>query len=361
MHWIHKFNKGIYQIYAGNTIEAFQPLDFFHFLPLWYDLWIEKIAKVMDMLELDKKSYHEIKKLLPTPSNLRAILQKIMPSYRAFTIKNPAQVKRVTEFFARMLMEACPTDPFAENSSPLHSPEEIAQLLQTLPWKTGTPEAARACGRLVAAAGSLAHGLYNDVVTDMGWDSYGPHQIGDNQTLLITHFPDLQTPELWGTQFRASIKELYLYRLYTDVRWKLAGVGCHTVLQSGNPITGLTKYIVVADGKVLSDETIVALTKELATKAELIYQEIRKKSFEELKQMVLLQECYQLKKLLTAANLDWKPTAEMYARVKDKPLLTGLIPHGKMVTSVEEYKEMFGINEFIKEVLNLPLSPHPVT
>src|SRR3989344_5975064 len=134
MHWIHKFNKGIYQIYAGNTIEAFQPLDFFHFLPLWYDLWIEKIAKVMDMLELDKKSYHEIKKLLPTPSNLRAILQKIMPSYRAFTIKNPAQVKRVTEFFARMLMEACPTDPFAENSSPLHSPEEIAQLLQTLPW-----------------------------------------------------------------------------------------------------------------------------------------------------------------------------------------------------------------------------------
>ena len=351
MHWIDKYNQGIYQIYAGNVLEGFQPLVFFHFLPLWYDLWIERIAQVMDMLGLDKKTYHEIKELLPTPSNLRAILQKITPSYRAFTIKNPAQVKRATEFFARMLMEACPTDPFAENSSPLHSSQEISHLLNTLPWKNGTPETARACGRLVAAAGSLAHGLYNDVVTDFGWDSYGPYSI-KTQTLLITHFPDLQTPELWGAQFRASIKELYLYRLYTDVQWKIAGVGCHTILKSGNPITGLSKYVVVGDGKVLKETEVIALMQELAEKAELIYREIRQKNFEELKQMVLLQECYQLKKLFDAANLDWKPTPAMYSRIKDKPLLTGLIPHGKMVTSIEEYKKVFGIDIFIQEVLS---------
>lgn len=354
MNWIKKFNQGIYQIYSGNVLEAFQPLDFFHYYPLWYDLWLKRIILVMDALKLDTKNFQEIQSLLPTPSSLRSLTQKIMPSYQAFVIKDATEIKRVTNFFIRMLEESCPADPFAENSSPLHRPDEINSLLSSLPWQTGSISAARICGRLVAASGSLAHGLYDDLVTDFGWDNYGPYQTAEGE-LLITHFPDLQTPELWGKPYRASVKEIIIYRLYKNVHWKLSGVGCHTTLLSGDPILGLTKYLVKADDNVLTEESVAALINELAAKAELIYREIRNKNFEELKAMVMLQECYQLKKLFDAAKIDWRPTDEMKQRVKNKPLLTGLIPHGKMVTSIKEYEKMFGINIFAREVFGIEL------
>ncbi len=351
MRWIDKFNQGIFQIYAGQTIEGFQPLDFFHFFPMWYDLWIEQIILVMDTLNLDHKSYQELKGLLSTPSNIRAILQKIMPSWRAFPVKNPTSCRRVTNFFARMLEEACPEDPFAENASPCHTAREINNLHTTVPWSVADPGLAKIYGRLITAAGSLVHGLYNDVVTDYGWDTYGPYQF-DRGIMLIRHFPDCQAPELWGAQFRATVKEILMYGYYEDVEWKIAGVGCHTIVKKGSPVTGLKKYAVLADGRALNVSEIEALTTELAAKAEMIYRDIRTKDFEELKKMVMLQECFQLKKLFDAAGIDWRPTAEMLARIKDKPLLTGLIPPGKMVTSVEEYKEMFGINIFAREVFD---------
>ncbi len=353
MHWIERYNKGIYQIYAGNTIEGFQPLDFFHFLPMWYDLWIERIIVVMDKLDVERKSYQELREFLPTPSSLRSLLQKIMPGYQAFVIKNPTNCRRVTDFFARMLMEACPGDPFAENSSPYHTNDEVSDILRNSQWQEGSVAAARLCGRLIAAAGSMAHGIYNDVVTDYGWDTYGPYQLGDEKELLIRHFPNLQTPELWPERFRASVKEVLIYGWYQGVRWKISGVGCHTLVKKGSPITGLKKYLITADGRPLSVPAIEALTGELIGKAEILYRKIRKKNFEELKQMVLLQECFQLKKLFDAAGIDWRPTPEMIARIENNPLLTGLIPHGKMVGSLAEYVEMFGIDTFAREVYQI--------
>lgn len=354
MSWIKKLTEASFSLYAGNVVEAFQPLDFFHFFPLWYDLWIHEIVETMNNLELEKKHYGDICDVLPPPSSMRAILLKVLLSWRGVPNKNVEEYRRLTNFLARMLQEACPSDPFGKNSTPLHTSKDIGRILKQTPWRTGNPKNARIAGKLITAAGSLVHGLYNDFVTDFGWDAYGPYNVQverKNRTLLIRHFPDLQPQALWSKKYLASVRELRIFALYENVEWKIACVGCHSVVVSGSPIDGLRKYAVVADNTALNEQQIQDLTIELASKAEALYKEIRKKDFEELKRMVMLQECYQMKKLFTVARKNWRPTKIMDKRIAGKRLLTGIVPHGKIMSTLEGYKKYFGIAEIAKEVL----------
>lgn len=350
MKWFNDFSKGIFQIYSGNTLEAFQPLDFFHFYPMWYDLWVERVHEAIQKLKLDKRAYKEIKHLLPTPSNERAIIQKIVPSFRAFPRKDPEKVRLVTNFFARMLIEGCIDDPFAQKSNRIHNEKEILAMLSGFKWQTADKTTARKLGQLVAVTGSLVHGLYNDLVTDFGWDSYGPYNLKNGQVLLIRHFPDLQPKALWPIKYLATIKELIIYGLYEDVEWEISAVGCHTIIKRGNPISGLKRYAVFTDRKMLTIGQVDQLIKEFSDKAEKVYNKIKQLNFEQLKRQVIWQECYQLKRLFEEAGLDWRPNWTMFQRIKNKPLLKGLLPHGVLMTNVFEFKSIFGFDLFAKEV-----------
>lgn len=354
MPWIRQFAKGSFGVFSGNTIENFQPIDFYHFFPLWYDVWIKQIVRVIQKLKLEDKSFEEVRHLLPTPSNLRAILVKIIPTYQRYQEQDREACKLVTNFFARMLLESCPKDPFAISSNPYHSDSEISSLMRGIKWQETDVQQARKIGQLVTAAGSLVHGLYNDIVTDFGWDTYGPYDVTLNEmphSLLIRHFPNLSPTELWPSKYQSSAKELVIYALYQDVEWKISGVGCHTVNTSGNPVQGMRKFAVLVDKKYVSVGDIDKMVITLSLKAEGIYKEIKKMDFEMLKAKVMLQECYQLKKMFDEADIDWRPTGEMVARIKNKSLLSGLLPHGKMMSSFDEYVETFYIKEFARDVL----------
>lgn len=355
MKWIEQFSKGTFGIYAGQPLEGFQPIDYFHYYPLWYDLWIDQIADVMDKLDLDHKSYQELSDLLPPPSNMLAIVQKTIPSYQGFAGEvNKENLKKVTNFLARMLLEVRPNDPFCESSNPSHNAAEVKQLVDELKWRDADEVMARKIGQLIAAAGSFVHGLYNDLVTDFGWEGYGPYRVdidGKEQVMLIRHFPDMIPRELWSDNFLGSVKDVKVYTTYEGVEWKMSGVGCHTILLSGSPVQGMRKYAVLADGKSIGVEEIDNMIGDYSSKAEALYREIKKKDFEGLKEMVIQQECYQLKKIFDEANVDWKPTDEMMARVKGKELVKGMLPYGKMMETVDEYREVFGINKFEDEVL----------
>ena len=354
MSWIKSFTESSFKLFAGNTLEAFQPLDFFHFYPLWHDLWVKRIALVIKSLDLENKKFSEIKDLLPPPSNMRAILQKLIPCYRGVGEKNVEDYNVVTIFFARMLEESCPADPFALNSNPAHSLEEIEEI-KNIEWQTADSYGAKKIGRLITAAGSLVHGLYNDLVTDFGWEAYGPYNLDNSQVCLIRHFPDLRPLDIWSENFVAPIKDLLIYTWYENVEWEISFVGCHTLVKSGDPISGMRKFAVIADGQNLSMEKVVSLLETLAQKAQDLYKEIRIKDVEEIKKMVLLQEHYQLKKMFEAGGLDWKPTEEIYKRVENKPLLKNLFPRGKILVDIEQYKDEFGVRYFAKEVLGVSL------
>jgi len=280
---------------------------------------------------------------------MRAILQKIIPTLAGVKPENAKNFTRAANFFARMLMESCPEDAFGNTHNPLHSREEINKLIQTIPWQEANPEIAKNLGKLITAAGSLVHGLYNDVVTDFGWDAYGPYNIsvpGKNYQVIIRHFPDLAPLDLWPERSLTPLQDLKILQFYENTEWELAFLGCHTVLKSGDPIAGLKNYAVVANGKYLKPEAITPIVNELAEKASGLYKHLRTTNFEELKEMVMLQECYQLIKIFAAAYMNWLPTDELNARIKGKQLLKNILPHGKLMVDLEEYKELFHLNSF---------------
>jgi hypothetical protein len=359
MSWIKNFAKGSFSLFSGQVIEGFQPLDFYHFYPLWFDLWVKRVDTVLAKQSVSSKSYAELRNLLTPPSNMRAILKKLIVSWKGLTNKQKRgsveSYRNVCNFFARMLMESCPDDPFGEKSNPLYSKEEVQKLVSKLNWQDATKDQARLVGQLITAAGSLVHGYYNDVVTDLGWETYGPYEVKFNNiehSFLIRHFPDLQPKDLgWHTENLASFKELFIYSLYQGVEWEIGFVGCHTIAVQGSPVEGMRKYLVVADSKELSDAEIKNLIDELSRKAEAVYKNIRSLDFEKLKTLVMLQECYQFKNLFTASEIDWQPTAEMRNRIKNRPLLSGIFPHGKMMSSLSELEDTFGFKAFSREVL----------
>src|SRR3989338_9096440 len=83
MSWINDISRGSVKIYEGQVLEGFQPIDFFHYYPLWYDLLVSRIALAIKKMNFLEKKYLEIKDFLPGPSNMRALFQKMIPAYYA--------------------------------------------------------------------------------------------------------------------------------------------------------------------------------------------------------------------------------------------------------------------------------------
>jgi hypothetical protein len=104
--WIRDFAQASFKLYSGNTVDAFQPLDFFHFYPLWYDLWVNIFMSVMDVLQCDYKSYQELKHLLPVPSSMRAILQKLIPTFAGMDPIHAKNFGRMANFSRVCLKKA---------------------------------------------------------------------------------------------------------------------------------------------------------------------------------------------------------------------------------------------------------------
>jgi len=355
MHWIKRFSKGYYSLFGGNSFEAFQPLDFYHFNPLWYDLWISGVAKAIKKLGLEDKKFSEFEDLIPVPSNTRTILAKLITAYvHCNSSKKAGDFKTVSNLLARTLIEKCPDDPFSENSNPCHDAKEIKKIVGSAAWKDSSIDDAKNIGRLITSAGSLVHGLYNDVVTDFAWEVYGPYKVrykNSDYTLLIRHFTNLKPSELWPARYMSSVDDIKIYSLYQNIHWEIKAVGCHTISSKGSPVESLKKHSIVVDGRQIGNKKRDKLIEELSHKARDIYRQIKKMNIEQIKYKVLLQECYQLKKLFDAAQMSWKPTNEIIKRVKNKPIPTNFLPHGVVIKNVKDYEKIFGIDTFYKEVL----------
>lgn len=331
-----------------------QPLDFYHFFPLWYDLWVSRIAQAIQILKLEDMPYQEIKGILPGSSNFRTIIKKLIVAYRGHPAR-PADYKTVSNFLARMLQECCPNDPFAFKSNPVHSPAEVNELIKSVDWSVADKQSARLIGQLITSAGSMVHGLYNDVVTDFAWDAYGPYQAdysNEHHVYLIRHFKNLQPESLWEDKYLPSINELTIHTLYQGIVWEINFWGCHTISHGQSPVTAMKKLAVYANNNLLDLYNPLSLIDELSDRASKLYQRIRQMDLEELKLMVMRQECYQFKELMEKAGLDWQPNDEMIDRIKNKPLLKGIFPLDKFIESRKDFNEIFGIKKFEEEVIS---------
>ncbi|OGE31005.1 hypothetical protein A2631_04970 [Candidatus Daviesbacteria bacterium RIFCSPHIGHO2_01_FULL_44_29] len=344
-----EFITGISANALGTSAEAEKPFPMTDSLPLWYDLFVIKVAEALQKNKLQPE-------LLPTVSNLRFILYKIMRSYVGLSEERKRQVQKPYQKVFNLLLETIrklvPIDSFCVHSNLYWSQEEVEDRLSQLELSpVQDREESRLIAKLNLGLTSLVHGLYNDIVTDFGIDVYGPYQVaidGQEYALLVKNFPDLNPLALsWPQQFLPKIKQVYMYLLYAGTKWEIKGVGCHTNLLSGNPIDDLRKVAVVADGEILDQKEIEALTKETLLKSQDLYIHIIDSGFEEQKKQALFQECFQFKKLFDKAGIDWKPSQEMIARVAGKEI----IPTPGVIQDMTEYRQKLGVDRFKEEVV----------
>lgn len=341
--------QGISANALGTSAEAEKPFPMTDSLPLWYDLFVVKSHYAFIITNVTSE-------VLPTVSNLRFILYKMMRSYAGLTQERKEKAREsyryLFNFILTMIPQLVPEDSFCTHSNLLYSQDQVEHTLLSLTFKTVLDrEESRLLAKLNLGLMSVVHGVYNDIVTDFGVDVYGPYQVhveGENLTLLIKHFPELNPKELnWSAEYLPNVKELFLYLLYKDMEWEIKGVGCHTNIISGNPIDDLVHYAVYADGKPLGKDQIQQLTNELLKKSQDLYISIIDSGFEEQKKQALFQECYQFKKIFDKADIEWRPDNEMIERVKGIQIL----PTPGVIQSLEEYRKFLKLDEFKAEIV----------
>lgn len=345
--WIDEFGVSGYQIQKGTVLEGFQPIDFYHFFPLWYDLFISQIARAVDELKHQGKTLKETVPHFTTPSNIRALFQKTIPTFPHLQHKNISEFKKVLTFLIGILKLQCKTDALGMRSNIIHTKVELKNAMRKVKWGKADPVVARNVGRLIMGLGHLVNGLYNDLVTDMGWDVYGPYDVsfkfGKGATLLIRDYPNMKPVELWSHAKRYRYRRVRIWTVYRNISCEIKFVGCHTVTKGGSLPDAMIAYGVDVDGKWHNSAGAVRkLAGYFLNEAKLQGHRVDAMSVDARKEKVFLQECYQLRRLLEWLGLDWRPTKEMRARIK-KPMRKDLYPMGKLVT-FSEFKKYFGVN-----------------
>ncbi|KKQ62232.1 MAG: hypothetical protein US81_C0001G0023 [Parcubacteria group bacterium GW2011_GWE2_38_18] len=354
LQWIENYSKSSYQLFEGNILKAFAPIDFYHFFPLWYDLWVERIYQAIRKIQLKKKENSYLI-YLPVPSAIRAVLQKLVIIYPKCPKIDKEKIKTIIDFFVHALEEITQEDTFSLKKNIIHKPDEIDDLINKTKLHIANPEVAREIGRLVMGLGALVNGLYNDVVTDMGWDSYGPYNLykkaDENLILLIRHFPNLRPAEIWEEEGEVQIlkhKEIKIYTIYKGIDCRINWLGCHPTFDK-SLTDSLVTYAVEVDGRFIERvEDLTSLKEYYLNNAASHYKKVKRMKFEELKTKALWQECYQLNELFNSINMDWRPDKQMIERVKNKRLLKNLYPLGEMI-DYKTYCDKFGIRE-LKEL-----------
>lgn len=348
--WIDDWSKSGYLLFEGNIAGAFEPLDFFHYFPMWFDLWYDKLYETITKLGKEKISESRILKSLPVASSVRAIIFKNLSAIAQNKNIDSGKIVKVLDFFIKYLQKLCTKDPYSYDRNLIHSDNQVNDILQKINWNRANSDESKLLGQIYTSALSLVHGLYNDVSTDCGVDIYGPYKVrfkGTNKTLIIRHFPNLQTKELWEIN-KNPIKELMIYQLYSPIDIRIPLLGCH-IITRGNPVEQLTDFAVYADGKLVNDiKDLQEITKNLIINTEIVYTVVKSMDIESLKRKVILQENYQLKDLFELAKIDWEPSQEMYKRVKNKAIPKGFITTDRTMT-FKEFEQQFGINK-IKEI-----------
>ncbi len=345
--WIDEYARGSYQLFAGNVLEAFQPLDFYHFLLLWYDLFLSRVYDVVS--EIARKGVHieEYAEYLPTPSSVRALLVKIISSFPHLPWRNTLAFKEVVDFLVRSLMHLSPLDTFSSHVNfHVYYPRS---LFEQIPFEPAREGDGKMVGTMVLALGHLVNGLYNDVVTDMGWDSYGPyHSLSGGTDGVVRDFPNMRPHELWPERNRwLPVQEVRIYGMYKKVHMEMKFVGCH-MISSRSLSESLKAWAVEADGRFLDRRDVQELTREAFALSKNHYEHVRSLSLERVKEKAVLQECFQLHRLFSWAGVPWQPIPEMFERIRGKEILQGKFTHGKIL-SFEEYCREFGI-EYLKRV-----------
>ncbi len=318
--WIDEYAKAFHNGFVDMVPLSWGPVDAYIIFSLLNGSFLAKVYEAISVLKENKVSIDKIANSFSNPSTLRCAIYFLIIEYQKSNPKNKKQFKEIIEFFVNILKHMMKSDTFAYKSNICHSSQEIKRIINTTKWIKANKDIAREIGKLYNSLSSLVYSLYRDFFPQESCEIYGPYKaskFGKNAILLIKHFPKIKPVDLWPESKNFKYKDIKIFQVYKNVKFKCEIIGMHSIYK-GDLINNLVAFAVMVDGKYVDIKKIKKLSNyfaEVATEQSTVYDKFSK---EELKKKILEWECYQFFDFFKLAGMDWKPTKEMIATIKNK-------------------------------------------
>ncbi len=344
MDWIDQYAKSSYQLFANHDPQSHMPFDAWGLHPLYNDLWLEKLHELVNKFNENGYSIKDHLNYFPNLSSTRFLVLMTIIHYQTSKMDDPHLITNVVDFLVESIRLRAKKDLFAIKSNIEFRKKDFENILTKNPLKAASLEESQELGKIFVALASLTHGLYNDWCTDYNYEISGPYKV-KGKMILLRSFPDNKPAGIWP-DIKWKYKNISIVTEYEKLEAKIAFVGCH-ITYSDNVVQKLTGYSLKVDDKIIHGlSNLKKLRQDLMEISANQYEEFMNMDFEKQKIKYLEQENYQLKKLFDLVNMDWRPSALMLKRVKDKKLIKNVFPNYHM--SLASYKKTFGINNLIK-------------
>ncbi len=324
--WLDEFLEAVSTGLAGMDFSTLKPIDCFEMFPLYAPEGSKRLLQIIEAAS--KHDFKEIARQMPSPSVIRVeMLFALVKARLAKADQNT--LMKIAKFYHSLLQELCLEDHYAkEGKNLVHNKEEVNKIIQNL--KVADPETAKMLGKLSNACYHLAFSLYSDINPQICYDNFGPYDVGDvygkGHILVVKQFQNLKPVELWGDKINdVPFDNIRLYCVYKEVDFSVDNAS-HTQYK-GDVINGLKYFGIEVDGQLVGDISLMkAAIDKIGSKSAEIWQVLTNLDFERAKVKFLEQRCYNYIHLCKKLDLDWRPTNEMLAAVKHKPLAKDFWP-----------------------------------
>ncbi|GEM_PF-1378822 len=317
--WLDDYLDALEATLGTIDITTFQPTSWRHFHPIWAEAWLQRLDEIIRTRKARNVPFSTLARQF-TPALCRVHLYFALEDMKVARWPKEKRLE-VADFFYQLLKAQCTGDYFGKNgTNRVLTPAALRSHLGSI-CECGTPDVARAFGRLYNAAYNLGAGLFVDFYLDVGMENFGPYPAGKNRLLLQKTMRHLNPREIWPDNGLPS--ELFFDGIYEKVKVRLNLITVHSQYE-GDPIAGLKKWQLLADGASLSDlDGIRKLTDRLAAASKAQWLSLRSLDEPALKRQMGMNRCYIFKPLCDALGLDWKPTPALLNAAKGKTLQDG--------------------------------------
>jgi len=351
--WINKFIDSFLNTMEGIHLSTVQPLCFLSFQPLFEKAVLEKFALLKEKHEKSGISLKELSASLKNPSLLRVELLCLLLDMKFARLERKERIN-IANFLFKMLKETFKQDIFGLKSNVVKDSNEIKNLIENIEWKKSTPEAAKILGRIYNSGYNYACSNFTDIYMYHGVDNEGPYdvseQFGDGHILIIKKLTNLKPIEIWPNSKKFPHKEITMYCVYRDIKYKSDLISAHTNYK-GNIIDNLRYYSVYLNGNAVPfAKKLASINKDLENASAHQWKFLNSLSIYDLKIKSQEIRLYCLKEMLEQADINWKPSKEMKDLMK-RPLFE------KEKWNIPKNKELEA--EYWKKVLNPELDFYP--
>lgn len=333
--WLDEFLDSVEAALGFMDLSTLQPTSWGHVHPLMAEAWLDWFSRILEEREKQGVSFERLAQVLP-PGLMHAHL--IFSMEDAKVARWPLEKRlKIAGFFYDLIRAGARGDYFSlHGTNPVHSPEQVKEIISR-EFLQGTPEVAKAQGRLYNSAYNLGAALYLDFYMDKTICTDGPYDLGNGRILVVKEANFMRPLELWP-DLSTEAENVKIYAVYHDVEFRLDLITCHTQFQ-GDAINGLKQLRIEKDGQAMKTiAEIDSLAKNLAENSKQQWKRVMSLPQQQLLEKAVWIRCYIFKPARELLGLDWKPTPELLEAVKGKTLEQGWSTW-KQPTEEKEYKQ----------------------